>query len=66
MRYFALFLMMLSLCVFSVGCPAPEDPAPPPEPPPVDEPVDPVLPDEPVDEFEMEEPAEPHADELEF
>lgn len=64
MRYFALFLMILSLCVFSVGCPAPEDPAPPPEPAPVDQPDDP---DDPVIEEENDdEPAAPVEDDFDF
>ncbi len=64
MRYFALFLMILSLCVFSVGCPAPEDPAPPAEPAPVDQPDDP---DDPVIEEENDdEPAAPVEDDFDF
>ena len=61
MRYFALFLMLMSLCVFATGCPG--EPAPAPAPP-AEEPADgPVI--EPTeegtdfDEFDMDAPEDP-------
>ena len=59
MRYFALFLMAVSLCVFAVGCPETKKPAPPATPPVVDTQEDETTPEAEVEaEVEAEKAPE--------